>query len=192
MALTPRDEEYVRAEFVALADLCREKGHEPAYVDALIAAHRLPAPSYVLRDGTPMVPAAFFDLLDEAGGPETVAAVFAHRYAAASRTAGDAVGSAEVEAEWFAYLSGEYGVCLRDATPEQIVEKGRLTSTIEALLKEPRPTDGAWIDALRESVDRLDRIERPFSPDFDRRRRFGTRVSRDRLIDEPRRLFAIR
>jgi Family of unknown function (DUF6058) len=82
--------------------------------------------------------------------------------------------------EWDAYLSGEYGVCLKQVTPETIVRKAALMARIETLLAEPDVADVEWAGALRGAVDELDALERQFAA-FDRVR-FGRPSSRDRLI----------
>ena len=97
---------YVQDSFRPMADAVRP----------LVESGVLPQASYVLPDGTPMVPADHADLLDDAGGePELVATRFRERFIAAG---GDPSAAAEEHAAW---LSGEYGVCLRTATPEAIV-----------------------------------------------------------------------
>jgi hypothetical protein len=80
-------------------------------------------------------------------------------------------------------LSGEFGACLRDPSPETIVAKAGLMTAIAALLARPAPDDAA----LRGAVDALDALERPFAAHD--RERFGGPVSRDRLITAPRARF---
>ena len=135
----------------------------------------LPRATYVLPDGTPMVPADHAALLDDAGGdPGAVAARFHERYVAAGGDPGDA------EEEHSAWLSGEYGACLRTTSPEAIVAKSALMTAIGALLAVPASTDPGWRAALKGAVDALDALERPFAA-WDRER-FGCPSSRDRLI----------
>ena len=127
----------------------------------------LPQASYVLPDGTPMVPADHDSLLTDAGGdPDGVAARFRDRFIAAG---GDAEAVDEEHAAW---LSGEYGVCLRSATPEAIVAKSGLMTAISALLARPVAEDEGWQAALRGAVDALDAIVaavRPLRPGSVRR-----------------------
>jgi hypothetical protein len=154
-----------------------------AYVPCLLVQQGvLPRATYVLPDGTPMVPPDHEALIDEVGGdPEAVAARFRDRFVAAG---GD---PADADAEHEAWLSGEYGACLKAATPEAIVAKGALMSAITALLARPAPDDGSWRTAMRSAVDALDSLERPFAR-YDRER-FGGPVSRDRFITATRERF---
>ena len=181
--LTPADVEYIRAGFIPLDELCRDRGYEPAQVHSHIDAGRLPRPSYVLDDGTEMVPHDYFDLAEEAGGTERLREEFMRRYSiAASR---EQVALEPPEAEWEAYLSGEYGVCLRAVTPETIVRKSALVAELDTLLSEPRPEDTGWAARLQSRVGELDELEREFAPSYDRIR-FGGPSSRDRLITAAR------
>jgi hypothetical protein len=169
------DIEYIRANYRRLEKLCLESGQDRAEVDRLIRATQLPAPSYVLPGGEEMVPHDYFQLVKEAGGPESLRDEFERRY----RAAGGA--EHELAADWEGYMEGVYGVCLRQVSPETIVRKSELVTSIEGLLAEAKPTDAAWQTGLRQEVQELDRLEREFSPDYDRSR-FGTPPSRDRLI----------
>jgi Family of unknown function (DUF6058) len=160
-----------------LNDACAERRERLDQVRELISKRRLPAPSYVLPDGTEVVPRDYFVLVDEAGGVDDLEACFRTRHR-----------GPEVDEDWEAYLDGTYGVCLRSVTPENIVRKGALMDEIESLLATPRVREAGWRDRLRRAVDELDRLERPFSPDFDRRAH-GRPPSRDRLIAQPRGLY---
>jgi hypothetical protein len=169
--LAAADEAYIRSSHVPLAEVAGGRLEE---VRAAMAANRVPAPAYVLDDGTEMVPPDHLAFADEEGIDAGVA--FRARYAAA--------GGADPDTAWSEYLSGGYGVCLRSVTPETIACKERLVDQIEALLVEARPRDADWREALRAAVDELDEIERPFAP-LDEHR-FGARPTRHRLIDDPR------
>jgi hypothetical protein len=151
---------YVRAEF------------RPLEHAALVERGLLPQPTYVLPDGTPMV-------------PETHGEVLADRFRERFLAAGGRPDDADEELQ--AWLGGGYGACLRDPSPEAIVAKGALMTAIGALLAAPAPTDDTWRAALRGAVDALDAIERPFAAHD--RERFGGPVSRDRLISAPRARF---
>jgi hypothetical protein len=180
--LSDADVEYIRSGFVELDELCRRTSRDPADARAEIAAGRLPRASYVLDDGTEMVPADYFALADEAGGPDALRAHFLERYERAA--AADPSGADDPDEEWQAYLSGEYGVCLNQVTPEGIVRKGALIARIQGLLDEARPDDTGWANGLRAAVDELDALERQFAA-YDRIR-FGAPSSRDRLITATR------
>ena len=154
--MTPDDIAYVRANFRPLED------------PELVEQGLLPRPTYVLPDGTPMVPETH---------AATQAGAFRERFLAAGGRPD------EVEEELEAWLGGGYGACLRDPSPETIVAKGALMTAIGALLARPAPDDAA----LRAAVAALDALERPFAASD--RERFGGSTSRDRLITEPRARF---
>jgi hypothetical protein len=183
LKFTPADLEYIREEFLPLTDLCAARGESVESTRAAITSGRLPEPAYLLEDGTEMVSADYFALVDEAGGLDRVRELFLERYAAAA--AAESAPLDEPEEEWAAYLSGDYGVCLRRVSPETIVRKSALVLAIQALLAEPAEADSSWRERLRRAVDELDELERPFAPDYDRAR-WGE-VSRDRLITAARR-----
>jgi hypothetical protein len=166
------DVAYVSAEFRPMPDAAVP----------LVERGILPQATYVLPDGTPMVPADHAALLDDAGGdPDAVASEFRDRFDAAG---GNSAEGADEHAAW---LSGEYGACLRSTTPEAIVAKGSLMTAISALLARPQPATESWRVALRGAVDALDALERPFARHD--RERFGGPTSRDRLITATRTRF---
>jgi hypothetical protein len=171
-ASAEQDIAYVKESFVAMEDWIRP------YVERGI----LPQATYVLPDGTAMVPADHAGLLLEADGDGgAVAGAFRSRFVFAGGRPD------EVDREHEAWLSGEYGACLRATTPEAIVAKSALIGAIEALLAGPAPRHEWWRGALRGAVDALDALEREFA-DYDRRR-YGVPTSRDRLITETRECF---
>ncbi|MER6434480.1 DUF6058 family natural product biosynthesis protein [Streptomyces sp900105245] len=86
---------------------------------------------------------------------------FRSRYLHAAHRLGLSDGPAEADEQWTAYLSGGYGVCLRQATPEAIAEKTLYITTIDRLLVSPQPDDASWAEQLRAAVDSLAAIERP-------------------------------
>ena len=159
--LAELDEHYIRSQFVALDDLAapRDGGAEAAR--KLMAERRLPQPAYRLDDGTDMVAHDFFALLDAAGDADALPEWFRSRYLSAAHRLGLAAGPAEADEQWTQYLSGGYGVCLKQATPESIAEKALHITTIEDLLSSPQPDDTSWADRLRTAVDSLAAIERP-------------------------------
>ena len=180
MTLTAADVAYITANYRTLGELCAGRPQSPAEVEELIAERRLPRPSYVLDDGTAMFPPDYFRLVDEAGGVDELPKHFAARHREAVRAEherGD-----ELAEDWEAYLSGTYGVCLRAVTPETIVRKSALVSSLSVLLTLPRPRDGEWRRALREQVEELDALEREFAPDYDRGETQDRPPTRDLLI----------
>ena len=166
------DIEYVQASFVPMA----------SEVEDLVERGILPLATYALPDGTPMVPRDHAALLRDADGdPHAVESCFRRRFLAAG---GD---PAEVEGEYRAWLSGEYGACLRSTTPEGIVVKAALMRAITGLLSAPAPDDSSWCTATRSAVNALDALEMPFAA-WDRQR-FGAPSSRDRLVTGTRERF---
>jgi Family of unknown function (DUF6058) len=173
--LTGADVAYIRANFRPFDEVCRARGEDVEAMRAMVRERCLPAPSYVLPDGTEMVPADYFALTDEAGGPERLRVEFERRH----RAAGGATD--EIEEDWQGYIEGVYGICLRSVSPETIVRKSQLVQSIGALLECPVVDDAAWRAQLRREVDELDELERDFSPDYDRQR-VDRPLSRDLLI----------
>jgi hypothetical protein len=173
--MTAADVAYVEANYVALDQACAGRAETPDEVRALVAAGKLPRPSYVLPDGAEMVPADYFVLAD--AGREA----FEREFLAAGGSPDD------VEAEWDFYLSGDYGVCLKEQTAANFVRKEALVKAVSGMLASPDPGDHGWRARLRTAVDQLDELERPFAPDYDRAR-WGP-SSRDRCITAPRERF---
>lgn len=164
----PADVAYVRRHFRAPSDAERARA----------ARGLAPAPTYRLPDGD-AVPAAAPDAdLAAAVDSADLSARFARRFA----SAGGAHGDAHTELE--AWLSGQYGACLPDPTPEAIATKTALATTIAALLAAPRPGDGWWRGTMRATVDAYDHLVMPFAPGD--ASRFGGSTSRQRLVDTPR------
>jgi hypothetical protein len=182
--LTAADLTYISANFVTLESLCASRPENATEVKALTEQGRLPRPSYVLEDRTGMFPADYFRLIDEAGGANELREHFAARHGAASLAQG--ADPSEVEQDWDAYMNGIYGICLREVTPEGIVRKTALVSSLSELLRLPRPGDPEWRTTLREQVDELDALEREFAPDYDHRVEQEGPPSRDRLIGAAR------
>lgn len=179
-----RDLTYIRANYFRLEELCAGRSETLEDVQTLVAQGALPAPSYVLDDGTGMFPADYFVLVDQAGGPERLRLHFAARHRAAG---GD---PAELEEDWQGYIDGLYGVCLRSVIPEVIVRKSELVASLEHLLAEPAPANSAWRRRLRREVWELDALERDFAPDYDRSCRFERPPTRDLLIVAARDRYA--
>ena len=183
MRLTDADRDYVRDNYVTLPELCADRPETTEQVELLIAQGLMPRPSYVLEDGTGYFPRDYFRLCDEAGGPDELCAAFAARHRAATQQEQAADG---LEQDWKTYLEGVWGVCLRDVTPETIVRKNTLVSSLCELLMLPRPTSLEWREALRAQVDELDALEREFSPDYDRGDQQERLPTRDLLITAAR------
>lgn len=159
--LAALDEHYIRSQFVALDDLAESRDGGAQAARKLISEGRLPQPAYRLDDGTDMVAHDFFALLDAAGDAETLPEWFRNRYLTAAHRFGLADGLAEADEQWAQYLSGGYGVCLKQATPESIAEKALHITTIEGLLTSRQPDDPSWAGQLRTAMDSLAAIERP-------------------------------
>src|SRR5438093_6956706 len=137
---------YIHREYRTLEDLCAGRSESPAEVSALIDERKLPGPSYVLDDGTPMFPPDYFRLLDEAGGVARLREHFAERHRAAGARHAPAD---ELEDDWNAYLDGTYGICLSEVTPEGMVRKTAIVSSLCELLMLPRPGNAGWRRDLR-------------------------------------------
>ncbi len=173
--MTPKDDAYVREHFVAAT---------PEAV-ALMLAGRLPLPSYVLSDGTPMVPADHGSLAEHAGGLDRL-----HDWFVAFWEDDPATG----EEEWAAYLSGQY-VCLRTVDPVRIKQKTEriadATEAVERLRRDPSDPIGRGL--LGQAVDGviavpgLDALLLPMTA-YDRLR-FGGPTSRELWVDLPRAEF---
>jgi len=126
----------------------------------------------------------FFALLDAAGDRDHLRQHFLSRHRRAAQSAEGPTSTGEKE--WVHYVSGIYGACLREVSPEAMVAKEQLIWRIETLTAQPRPDDDSWAAQLREAVDALDSIERPFT-DYDRQRWGGT--SRDSHITDVRETY---
>jgi hypothetical protein len=184
-SFTEADEAYLRANYLTLDELCTGRSESADEVGALIDQGLLPRPAYVLTDGTGMFPQDYFRLVDEAGGPEGLRDCFARRY----RDAAAAGDPEALEEDWQAYMAGTYGICLREVTPETIVRKGVLVSSLCELLVLARPGSIDWREALRAQVDELDALERDFAPDYDRGADVERLPTRDLLIIAARERF---
>lgn len=173
--MTTADDAYVREHFV------------PATVTAMehMLTGRLPLPSYLLSDGTPMVPAAHADLAGIAGGVDRLREWFVAFWGEDAATG---------EAEWGHYLSGQY-VCLREVTPARIKQKDARVAEAQAAVELLRadPHDPLGRGMLGEAVDGviavpgLDALLLPMTA-YDRHR-FGGPTVRERWVDAPREAF---
>jgi len=171
---TEADLAYLAANYLTLEELCEGRPESPEEVRALIAGRTLPEPSYTLPDGTGMFPADYFRLVDEAGGVDGLRDHFAARHGASN--------GSDLDQDWQMYLDGIWGICLRDVTPETIVRKNTLVTSLCELLVLARPRDPEWRKQLQEQVDELDELEREFSPDYDRSDQVDRPPTRDLII----------
>ncbi|WP_299930544.1 GNAT family N-acetyltransferase [uncultured Nocardioides sp.] len=173
--MTDEDDAYVREHFVAAT---------PAAMEQMLAG-RLPLPSYVLGDGTPMVPADHGALAELAGGVDRLRDWFLAFWADDPATGED---------EWGHYLSGQY-VCLREVTPIRIRMKtarvAEASAAVEVLRRDPHDPVGRGL--LGQAVDGvlavpgLDALLLPMTA-YDRLR-FGGPTVRERWVDAPRAEF---
>ncbi|HSF35905.1 MAG TPA: GNAT family N-acetyltransferase, partial [Nocardioides sp.] len=173
--MTEADDAYVREHFVEAT---------PEAMEQMLAG-RLPLPSYVLGDGTPMVPADHGALAEVAGGLDRL-----RRWFVAFWPDDPATG----EQEWDHYLSGQY-VCLRDVTPTRIRAKtervAEAAAAVDLLRHDPHDPIGRGL--LGQAVDGvlavpgLDAILLPMTA-YDRLR-FGGPTVRERWVDGPRAAF---
>lgn len=173
--MTEADDAYVREHFVEATLAAMEQ----------MLAGRLPLPSYVLGDGTPMVPADHGTLAEVAGGLDRL-----HDWFVAFWPDDPATG----EQEWGHYLSGQY-VCLRDVTPTRIKAKTERVAEAEAAVEllGHDPHDPIGRGLLGQAVDGvlavpgLDALLLPMTA-YDRLR-FGGPTVRERWVDVPREAF---
>lgn len=175
LPMTDEDDAYAREHFVEAT---------PEAMEQMLAG-RLPLPSYVLGDGTPMVPAAHGELAEVAGGVDRLKTWFVAFWEDDPATG---------ELEWEHYLSGQY-VCLREVTPARIKAKTERVAEAEAAVELLRrdPHDPVGRGMLGEAVDGvlgvpgLDTILLPMTA-YDRLR-FGGPTVRERWVDGPREAF---
>ncbi|HET9155989.1 MAG TPA: DUF6058 family natural product biosynthesis protein [Myxococcaceae bacterium] len=177
------DLEYVRRSYLPLEEIAHREKVNARRIATCIEAGQLPRPAYLLPDGTPLFPPDLLELLRSAGSVDALPEHFARRTEVAARLLG--FGANTREADWEDYLSGEYGICLRQVTPETLVLKEALVERLDRALAAPRPDDPRWRRALAFEVDGLDALIRPFAR-VDRIR-FGRPTSRERLVEAPRR-----
>lgn len=170
------DDAYVREHFVPVGS---------DHVLREMLAGLLPLPSYLLSDGTPMVPRTHGDLARIAGGAERLHDWFDAFWPDDPATA---------EEEWRAYLSGQYA-CLREVTPVRIQQKAERVAEASAAVEALRntPHDPVARGLLGQAVDGvlgvigLDALLLPMTG-YDRLR-FGGPTVRETWVDAPRRDF---
>ena len=173
--MTAADDAYVREHFVEATPEAM----------ALMVEGRLPLPSYVLSDGTPMVPAEHGRLAEIAGGVDALRRWFVAFWPDDPATA---------EAEWGHYLSGQY-VCLKEVSPIRIKMKtarvAEASAAVEVLRRDPhdpigRGMIGQAVDGVL-AVPGLDSLLLPMTA-YDRLR-FGGPTVRETWVEAPRREF---
>jgi len=181
--LTGDDLEYVCGSYLPLPEIASRERVDGRQLAGWIEDGRLPRPAYLLSDGRPVFPPDLLDLVRSAGSVDALPEHFGRRTELAARLLG--LGANTREADWEDYLSGEYGICLRQVTPETLLLKEALVERLDRALAAPRPDDPGWRRALAFEVDGLDALLRPFAR-VDRVR-FGRATSRERLVEAPRR-----
>ena len=173
--MTAEDDAYAREHFVAATPEAM----------ALMLERRLPLPSYVLSDGTPMVPESHGKAAEIAGGVERL-----HDWFVAFWPDDPATG----EQEWHRYLSGQYA-CLHEEAPvriKQMTERiAEAAAAIDLLRRDPHdPTArgmlGEAVDGVL-AVPGLDSLLRPMTA-YDRLR-YGGPTVRERWVERPRAEF---
>lgn len=173
--MSAADDAYVREHYV------------PATPEAmaLMLEDRLPLPSYVLSDGTPMVPREHGEPAEVAGGVDRLHDWFVAFW-------GDDLAAGEHA--WLRYLSGQ-SVDLREVMPHRMRQQAERVAEAEAavaLLRQD-PHDPIARGMLGEAVDGviavpgLDALLLPMTA-YDRLR-FGGRTPREAWVDAPRREF---
>lgn len=179
----PEDIAYICANFLTLEDLCRVSDIAEETVRFEIADGTRPRAAYRLADGREFFPADYLEACFEHDE-------FRARLQHAAKRDGLELSETDLDEECNTYLSGVYFVCLKEVTPENIVRKNVLLQRIERLVSDPHERDPSWFGALRESVNALDALERPFSPYFDRVV-FGRPPTRDSHIRDLRLRFGV-
>src|SRR5262249_8809872 len=132
------DVAYVQRSYLSLDAVAAAESLARAELADLVSAHVVPGPAYLLPSREPMFPRDLCALLGSAGTPADVQGHFRNRFVAVARPYGP-LSPDRVDEEWESYLSGAYGVCLRQVTPETIFLKEWLASAIEADLRAPDP-----------------------------------------------------
>ena len=182
------DRQYIRQNYILLTELADRSGYSGEDIKKEIADGNLPQAPYSIN-GEPWVAADYVTLREEAQEQNVaVQQVFGTRYLRARKAwDGKTPDAKEIEDEWQGYLGGDYGICLRKVTPENIVAKGHFIAVIHELIRNPRLNDSVWQEELRQSVAKLDALERPFAVgDY---LRFDALSSRALYIEAPKALF---
>jgi Family of unknown function (DUF6058) len=203
--LSRDDALYVRTRFVTLAQLARSSGVAERQLRTAQERGQFPLPTYVTDENEGWYPPAYAVPLRQAVERRTTLrdlfrqkflgrlSELEHRdprlHSLLRRAEGGKMrrpGTVE-RSYWAAFVTGEYGACLRVPWVPAIIRKEQLLDEIGTLLGQPAPGVPAWDRRLRRAVDALDRLEMPFAQ-WDRTR-FGGPVTRDTHIDSIRRRF---
>lgn len=170
------DDAYVRSHFVGISG---SGGVTTDQVVQHMLDGALPLPSYLLSDGTPMVPADLLAPLAWTGGVDGLYDWFVSWWEDDPATG---------DIEWGAYLSGQY-VCLRVVSPDTIRQKTRMIDQAKVALQvlEEDRHDPVGRGLLGEAITQLERLYLPMC-DYDRLR-FGGRLTREVWVDDVRHDF---
>jgi hypothetical protein len=183
--LVDRDLDYVCGGYLPLAEIARREQVEPEQLAGWVDAGHLPRPAYLLPDGTPVFPPDLLDLV----APRAASMRCRTTSLDGPTLRPDARLHANTrESDWEDYLSGEYGICLRQVTPETMVLKELLVERIGRALDGATAGRPRWRRTLVLDIEGLDALVRPFAR-VDRVR-FGRQTSRERLVETPRRRWA--
>lgn len=166
------DDAYVCRHFVPVPDA---EDYPRERILQLMAERKLPLPAYLLSDGTPMVHPNFLNSVRHAGSEPALRQWFVQQWPPEERDT--------AEEEWAeGYLSGQY-VCLWSVSPTSIQAKTEAIQQIKEEIERLDAGEGPQ-GRLAEAVDRLDRLEPPFTA-YDQLR-FGGPTSRQVWIDDVR------
>lgn len=168
--MTPEDDAYVREHF-------REASEAEI---GLMLRGELPLPSYLLSDGTPMVPTDLLEPLEIAGGAEALPGWFASHWPVPE----------EAEQAWADYLSGQL-VHLASVTPLSIRAEARWVSQAREGIRRlaARPRDPVARGLVGEATERLEVLYLP-TCGHDRLRFGGPAPLETRVHDVRRRHLA--
>jgi hypothetical protein len=111
--LAHTDIDYIRSNYSTVEQVCAGRPETPEQLRALMSVGILPAPAYVLADGTEMLPAGYRLLVDR------LYARFERRFLSAGGA------HAALEDAWRGYLSGGAALCLRHVVREPPLRRSR-------------------------------------------------------------------
>lgn len=163
--VTAADDVYLAEHFVEVPD----------HLTAEMATGVAPLAPYLRSDGTPMMAASLEETLEWAGGTSGLEAWFRDWYAEKE--------TADFEADWDAFLRGQWG-CLKTPRPGQMRRLRQFLAQAESAAARLRthPHDHLARGSLGEAVDQLDDLLLP-ETDYDRLR-CGRPSLRQQWVDE--------